>query len=184
VTREFLCTFCHDWYRCLAKDVHPPRTSIMGEVYDELWCNRESGDILNDITLQAAILEVRTIWFALKVTPVNGYIDPLRLSRRSKPIGVYGGISALYLVRLRGSAHLLQAIIPVMTPLFRLPFGAKVVREQQTQGLSLSLQLLDPSIHPGRQHLENAISYQQRHNAKTLLIPHRTPQILRWTRPV
>ncbi|KAH6059385.1 hypothetical protein HBI66_204000 [Parastagonospora nodorum] len=33
------------------------------------------------------------------------------LSRRSKPIGVYGGVSTLYLVRLRGGAHLLQTII-------------------------------------------------------------------------
>ncbi|KAH4355625.1 hypothetical protein HBI26_226530 [Parastagonospora nodorum] len=41
----------------------------------------------------------------------SGYFrDPLRLSRRSKPIGVYGGVSTLYSVRLRGGAHLLPPV--------------------------------------------------------------------------
>ncbi|KAH3944580.1 hypothetical protein HBH98_153290 [Parastagonospora nodorum] len=37
------------------------------------------------------------------------------LPRRSKPIGVYGGVSTLYSVRLRGVAHLLQTIIEPFT---------------------------------------------------------------------
>ncbi|QRD03665.1 hypothetical protein JI435_160400, partial [Parastagonospora nodorum SN15] len=41
----------------------------------------------------------------------SNFRDPLRLSRRSKLIGVYGGVSTLYSVRLRGGAHLLQTII-------------------------------------------------------------------------